>query len=125
MHSVGASRKVKRRLSAFRPRPPALLPPHAVSWRSVRLVKSARGILTICGRALAFVEQRRAAPGTEASGGPRLRVFEAGDASLAFRHAGVLAPTADIGRVGGAVRATACCGVIVPGPKGRKVDVQL
>ena len=35
----------------------------------------------------------------------------------ARRHAGVFAPTADIGRILGAVRATACLGVIVPGPK--------
>src|SRR5208282_161876 len=76
-------------------------------------------------RALARIEQRRAASGTEASGRLRLRVLEAGDASLALRHAGVLAPTADIGRIGGAVRATACGRVIVPGPKGGKVDLQL
>src|SRR5580704_4173740 len=51
-------------------------------------------------RALALIEQRRAAPGTEASGRLRLRVLEASDDSLALRHAGVLAPTADIGRIG-------------------------
>jgi|SRR5271166_1718264 len=75
--------------------------------------------------ALALIEQRRAAPGTEASARLRLRVLEASDASLALRHTRVLAPTADIGRIGGAVRATACRGVIVPGPKGGKVDLQL
>src|SRR5712691_1733198 len=68
-------------------------------------------------RVLALVEQRRAAPGAEASGRLRLRVLEASDASSALRHAGVLAPTADIGCIRGAVRATACRGVIVPGPK--------
>src|SRR5207245_6140334 len=41
-------------------------------------------------RALALVEQRRAAPGTEAAGRFGLRVFEAGGASLALRHAGML-----------------------------------
>src|SRR5260370_19447725 len=64
-------------------------------------------------RVLALVEQRRAAPGAEASGRRRLRVLEASDASSALRHAGVLAPTADIGRIRGARRATACPGVIV------------
>ena len=72
-------------------------------------------------RALALVEQRRAAPGAEASGRLRRRVLEARDASPALRQAGVLAPTADIGRIRGAVRATACRGVIVPGPKSGKV----
>jgi len=76
-------------------------------------------------RALAFVEQRRAAPGAEASGRLRRRILEASDASSALRHAGALAPTADIGRIRGAVRATACRGVIVPGPKSGKVDLQL
>ena len=74
-------------------------------------------------RALAFVEQRRAAPGAEASGRLRRRILEASDASSALRHAGALAPTADIGRIRGAVRATACRGVIVPGPKNGKVDL--
>src|SRR5215469_2540714 len=74
-------------------------------------------------RALVFVEQRRAAPGAEASGRLRCRILEASDASSALRHAGVLAPTADIGRIRGAVRATACRGVIVPGPKSGKVDL--
>src|SRR5712671_960203 len=45
-------------------------------------------------RALALIEQRRAAPGTEAADRLRLRVLEASYASLALRHAGVLAPTA-------------------------------
>src|SRR5215471_9228029 len=76
-------------------------------------------------RTLALVEQRRAAPGTEASGRFGLRILEASDAFLALNHAGVLAPTADIGRIRGAVRATACRGVVVPGPKSRKVDLQL
>ena len=74
-------------------------------------------------RALALVEQRRAAPGAEASGRLRRRILEASDASSALRHAGVLAPTADIGRIRGAVHATACRGVIVPGPKNGKVDL--
>ena len=63
-------------------------------------------------RALALVEQRRAAPGAEASGRLRRCILEASDASSALRHAGVLAPTADIGRIRCAVRATACRGVI-------------
>jgi len=74
-------------------------------------------------RALALVEQRRAAPGAEASGRLRRCILEASDASSALRHAGVLAPTADIGRIRCAVRATACRGVIVPGPKSGKVDL--
>src|SRR5260370_9046530 len=48
-------------------------------------------------RALALIEQRRAAPGTEAAGGLRLPVLEASDASLALPHPGVLAPTPAIG----------------------------
>ena len=74
-------------------------------------------------RALALVEQRRAASRAEASGRLRLRILEASDASSALRHAGMFAPTADIGRIRCAVRATACRGVIVPGPKSGKVDL--
>ena len=74
-------------------------------------------------RALALVEQRSPAPGAEASGRLCLRILEASDASLALHHAGMLAPTADIGRIRGAVRATARRGVIVPGPKSGKVDL--
>src|SRR5262249_19793630 len=75
------------------------------------------------GPALALIEQRRTAAGAKASGRLRLGVLEASDASLTLRHAGVLAPTADIGRIRGAVRATARGGVIVPGPKCGKVDL--
>src|SRR6516164_623834 len=74
-------------------------------------------------RALALVEQRRAAPGTKASGRLHRRILEASDAPSALHHAGALAPTADIGRVRCAVRATACRGVIVPRPKSGKVDL--
>jgi len=74
-------------------------------------------------RALALVKQWRAALGAEAAGRLRLRILEASYASSALHHAGVLAPTADIGRIRGAVRATACLGVIVPGPKSGKVDL--
>ena len=35
-------------------------------------------------RALAFIEQRRTAPGTEASGRPRPRILEGSDVSLAL-----------------------------------------
>ena len=65
-------------------------------------------------RALALVKQRRPAPGAEASGQLCLRILEA------LHHAGVLARTADIGCIRGAVRATARRGVIVPGPKAGK-----
>jgi len=71
-------------------------------------------------RALALVEQRRTAPGAEASGRLRRCILEASDASSALRHAGTLAPTTDIGRIRCAVRATARRGVIVPGPKAGK-----
>jgi len=74
-------------------------------------------------RVHALVKQRGAAPGAEASGRLCLRILEASDASLALHHASVLAPTADIGRIRGAVRATARRGVIVPGPKCGKVDL--
>ena len=74
-------------------------------------------------RALALVEQRRAAPGTEASGRRRLRVLEASDTAMALCHAGALAPTTNIGRIRGAMRATARRGVVVPGPKSGKVDL--
>src|SRR4029077_14708309 len=71
--------------------------------------------------ALALIEQRRAAPRTEASGRPRLRALEARDSAFALRDTGVFAPPADISRIRGAVRATACRRVIVPGPKGGKI----
>src|SRR6516162_9508310 len=74
-------------------------------------------------RALVLVEQRRAAPGTEASGRLRRRILEASDAPSALHHAGALAPTADIGGIRGAVRTTACRGVVVPRPKSGKVDL--
>ena len=76
-------------------------------------------------RTLALVKQRRPAPAAEASCRLCFRILEASDASLAPQHAGMLAPTADIGRIRGAVRATAGCGVIVPGPKSGKVDLYL
>src|SRR5260370_11327178 len=47
-------------------------------------------------RALALIEQRRAAPGTEAADRPRLRVLEASDPSPGLRHAGAVTPTAGI-----------------------------
>ena len=72
---------------------------------------------------LALVEQRRAAPGTDASRRRRLRILEASDTAMALRHAGALAPTSNIGRICGAVRATARRGVVVPGPKSGKVDL--
>src|SRR5258707_4044497 len=62
-------------------------------------------------RALALIEQRRAAPGAETSGRVCLGIIEASDASPALHHAGVLPPTADIGRIRSAVRATARRGV--------------
>jgi hypothetical protein len=76
-------------------------------------------------RALARVKQRRPASGAEAPGRLRRCMLEASDTSLALHHAGVLSPTADVGRIGGAVRATARPGVIMPGPKGGKVYLQL
>src|SRR6516165_1009068 len=76
-------------------------------------------------RALALVKQRSPAPRAEASGRPCLCILETRDASLTFHHANVLAPTADIGRIRGAVRAAARRGVIVPCPKGGKVYLQL
>lgn len=75
--------------------------------------------------ALALVEQRRAAPRTEAADGPRMSVLKPSDASLALHHARVLAPGADICGIGGAMRAAARCGVIVPGPKSGEVYLQL
>jgi hypothetical protein len=74
-------------------------------------------------RALALVKQRSPAPGAEASGRLCVRILEASDASLALHHTGVLAPTADIGSIRGAVRAAARRGVIVPSPKSGKVDL--
>ena len=43
----------------------------------------------------------------------------------ARRHAGVFAPTADIGRIRGAVCTTTRGGVIVPCPESGKVDLYL
>ena len=74
-------------------------------------------------RVPALVKQRRPASAAEASGRLCLRILEASDASLALHHAGMFAPTADIGRIRGAVSATARLGVIVPSPKNGKVDL--
>jgi hypothetical protein len=76
-------------------------------------------------RALALVKHWRPASGAEASGRVGLDILEADDASSALHHAGVLAPTTDIGRLGGAVGATARRAVIMPGPKSGDVDLQL
>jgi hypothetical protein len=76
-------------------------------------------------RALALIEQRRAASAAEASSRVSLDVLEASDASMTLHHAGMLAPRADIGRIRGAVRATTSLGVIVPGPENGKVDLDL
>ena len=74
-------------------------------------------------RALAFVKQRSPAPETEASGRLCVRIREASDTSLTLHYPDVLAPTSDIGRICGAVRAPARLGVIVPRPKSGKVDL--
>ena len=58
-------------------------------------------------RAFALVKQRRPALGAEASARLCLCIFEASNASLALHDVKVLAPRAYIGRVRGAVRATA------------------
>src|ERR1051325_10517551 len=73
----------------------------------------------------ALVDQRRPAAGAEAANGVGLGVLETRDALLALGHAHMLAPAADIGGVGGAVGAAAGGGVIVPGPAGRHVDLDL
>ena len=100
--------------------PPRKVTPFPL-WNSIGARwSSASPMLPIRGRS---AEQRRAASRAEASGRLRLRILEASDASSALRHAGVFAPTADIGRIRCAVRATACRGVIVPGPKSGKVDL--
>jgi len=77
------------------------------------------------GRALLLIEERRTASRTETAGRLRLSIFEASDAALTLRHARMFTPTPDIGRIGGAVCTAACGGVIVPGPKSGKVDLQL
>jgi hypothetical protein len=74
-------------------------------------------------RALALIKQWNPAPGAEASGRVRLGILEASDASLALHHVCALAPTADIGRVRGAVGAPARRGVIVPGPESGKINL--
>src|ERR1700761_1628984 len=76
-------------------------------------------------RALALVKQWSPAPGAEASGRVCLGIMEASDTSLAHHDAGMLAPTTDVSRIRGAVGVTARRGGIMPGPKSRKVDLQL
>src|SRR5262249_36177394 len=51
-------------------------------------------------------------------------VLVAGDAVLAFDDAKALAPTADIGRIGGAVREAARRGMVVPGPARGVIDLE-
>src|SRR5215472_5048433 len=75
-------------------------------------------------RARAFVKQRRAACGAEAARSLRRKILVAPDQGLALDDAKALAPAADIGGVGRAMRAPARCRMIVPGPARRHVDLE-
>jgi hypothetical protein len=74
-------------------------------------------------RALALVKHWSPAAGAETSGRVCVGILKASDTFLALHHAGVLPPTAYIGRICSAVCATARRGVIVPGPKSGKVNL--
>ena len=71
----------------------------------------------------ALVLHRRAAAGAERPHRAGLVVFEATEVSLALGDAHVLAPAADISRVGRAMCHAAGFGVVVPGPEGRMLEL--
>src|SRR6476659_3398168 len=75
-------------------------------------------------RAAALVGDRRAATGTEAAHGLRLGVLVARDLGLALGDPKTLAPAADIGGIGRAMRAAARRRMIMPGPPRRHVDLE-
>src|SRR4029450_4569908 len=75
-------------------------------------------------RARAFIADRRAAAGAEASNGLGRPVLIAGEAGLALGDPETLAPASDIGCIGRAMRATARRRMIVPGPARRHVDLE-
>src|SRR5258707_91390 len=60
----------------------------------------------------------------EAARGARHLVLVARDFTFARGHPKALAPTADIGGVGRAVREPARTAVIMPGPERRKIDLE-
>src|SRR4051812_39258027 len=75
-------------------------------------------------RARALVEQGRAAARAKAARRFGRDILEAGDAACAFGETKTLAPAADIGRIGRAMRAPACFRVVVPGPARGIVDLE-
>src|SRR4029450_8485693 len=75
-------------------------------------------------RARAFIADRRAAAGAEASNGLGRPVLIAGEAGLALGDAETFAPASDIGCIGRAMRAAARRRMIVPGPARRHVDLE-
>src|SRR4051812_48239736 len=72
----------------------------------------------------ALVHQRRATPFAEAACGSSSLVFVARDVVLPRDDPKAFAPTADIGRIDGAVRKAARAGMIVPGPARRIIDLE-
>src|SRR5579872_2824775 len=75
-------------------------------------------------RTRTLVEQRRAAMRAKAAYGFCSLVLETRDVRLALDDTKTLAPASDIGRVRRAVRAPARRRMIVPGPAGRRVDLE-
>src|SRR5580692_7266810 len=75
-------------------------------------------------RARALVDQGRAATLAKAAPGLGRRILEMRNIALAARDAKALAPASDIGRIGRAMGAPACLGMIVPGPARRNIDLE-
>src|SRR5258708_36007011 len=75
-------------------------------------------------RASAFVGDRRAATGTEAAHGFRRLVLVTRNRGLALDDPEALAPAADIGGIGRAMRAAARRRMIMPGPARRYIDLE-
>src|SRR5690348_1213524 len=75
-------------------------------------------------RARTLIDQRRAALRAETAHGVARLVLIARDRRLTLGDAKALAPTADIGRIGRAMRAAADGGMIMPSPACRHVDLE-
>src|SRR6266851_810655 len=75
-------------------------------------------------RVSALVKDGRTASGAKTSRRARSLVFEAGDDRGALRKAEPTPPTADICRVGGALRMPALSRMVMPSPPRRNVDLE-
>jgi hypothetical protein len=76
-------------------------------------------------RASSLINERRSASGAKAPCRPGGLILKACDFCPALGHPKPPAPTANVSRVCGAVRTPGRTGMIVPGPSGGKVDLDL